>query len=443
MPVNLRPSGNRPSSHLPARTKRSPSAIRRQAASAEHDREIGDVVVEHRRDGQDHARVRARRQVGGLQADAVDGADLELGQQLDLRGRQAAMPWLAAPRIRSATGASAAALSGASQTLWTTNSFSSASSTNGRWTPMAAISTGIFPPRCWPGASSRHPPRGPGRWAAIRSCRGTSVGSWRLECGRSAILRRARPAIHAAGLERPDDALDRPDRDPALPPRVGCASGRSAWSRWGGSLFGAPAFRRTSPAPAAMAPRAGQARGRRAAARRPAAPLPAKAAARLRRGHPAEREDGAGRPRALREQREAVAAYYASLHVGALPRGALRRAGAGPAGRRPLGDRRCGARHRRLRDLPCRCRGRHRAELSVSRRPIRRLHRTAALLWKAGARRNDPLDVMAEIAQRLEDEEIRALALYFARVRPPPAALSSPIPAEPIPPPPAAPSVPD
>jgi cytochrome c553 len=64
-------------------------------------------------------------------------------------------------------------------------------------------------------------------------------------------------------------------------------------------------------------------------------------------------------------------------------------------------------------------------------------------MWKAGERRNDPLDVMAEIARRLEEDEIRALALYFARVRPPSAALSSPIPEEPIPPPPAAPSVPD
>lgn len=61
------------------------------------------------------------------------------------------------------------------------------------------------------------------------------------------------------------------------------------------------------------------------------------------------------------------------------------------------------------------------------------------LLWKAGERQNDPLDVMAEIAERLEEEEIRALAVYFARVRPSPAALSSPIPAEPIPPPPEAP----
>ena len=65
------------------------------------------------------------------------------------------------------------------------------------------------------------------------------------------------------------------------------------------------------------------------------------------------------------------------------------------------------------------------------------------LQWKAGDRRNDPLNVMAEIAERLEDEEIRALALYFARVRPPPAVLSSPIPAEPIPPPPEAPSLPE
>lgn len=65
------------------------------------------------------------------------------------------------------------------------------------------------------------------------------------------------------------------------------------------------------------------------------------------------------------------------------------------------------------------------------------------LLWKAGIRRNDPLEVMAEIARRLDDAEIRALALYFARVRPPPAALSSPIPEEPIPPPPEAPAVSD
>jgi cytochrome c553 len=63
--------------------------------------------------------------------------------------------------------------------------------------------------------------------------------------------------------------------------------------------------------------------------------------------------------------------------------------------------------------------------------------------WKQGTRRNDPLDVMAEIAERLSDEEIRALALYFARVRPPSESLSSPIPAEPIPPPPETPSVPD
>lgn len=65
------------------------------------------------------------------------------------------------------------------------------------------------------------------------------------------------------------------------------------------------------------------------------------------------------------------------------------------------------------------------------------------LLWKAGIRRNDPLEVMAEIAERLEEEEILALALYFARIRPPPAALSSPIPEEPIPPPPEVPAVSD
>jgi cytochrome c553 len=63
--------------------------------------------------------------------------------------------------------------------------------------------------------------------------------------------------------------------------------------------------------------------------------------------------------------------------------------------------------------------------------------------WKQGARRNDPLDVMAEIAERLSGEEIQALALYFARVRPPSGDVSSPIPEEPIPPPPETPSVPD
>jgi cytochrome c553 len=63
--------------------------------------------------------------------------------------------------------------------------------------------------------------------------------------------------------------------------------------------------------------------------------------------------------------------------------------------------------------------------------------------WKQGTRSNDPLDVMAEIAERLSDEEIRAVALYFARVRPPSESLSSPIPAEPIPPPPETPSIAD
>ncbi len=54
------------------------------------------------------------------------------------------------PRMRSATGASAAALSGASMTLWTVNSRSSVSSTNGRCGPVTAISTDMFPPslRC-------------------------------------------------------------------------------------------------------------------------------------------------------------------------------------------------------------------------------------------------------------------------------------------------------
>lgn len=63
---------------------------------------------------------------------------------------------------------------------------------------------------------------------------------------------------------------------------------------------------------------------------------------------------------------------------------------------------------------------------------------TAAQLqaWRQGTRRNDPLDVMAEIAEALTEDEIAALALYFARVRPAPAVVASPEPEEPIPPPP-------
>lgn len=63
--------------------------------------------------------------------------------------------------------------------------------------------------------------------------------------------------------------------------------------------------------------------------------------------------------------------------------------------------------------------------------------------WQVRKRRNDPLDVMAEIAKALNDEEIRGLALYFARVRPAPSVVSSAIPAEPIAPPPDAPGLSD
>jgi len=52
-------------------------------------------------------------------------------------------------------------------------------------------------------------------------------------------------------------------------------------------------------------------------------------------------------------------------------------------------------------------------------------------LWQQGMRRNDPLAVMADIAKALTDEEIRALALYFARVRLPSTAINDLTPAEP------------
>lgn len=40
-------------------------------------------------------------------------------------------------------------------------------------------------------------------------------------------------------------------------------------------------------------------------------------------------------------------------------------------------------------------------------------------LWQGGIRRNDPLDVMADIAMRLSQQDIRAVSLYFETVRPP------------------------
>jgi cytochrome c553 len=40
------------------------------------------------------------------------------------------------------------------------------------------------------------------------------------------------------------------------------------------------------------------------------------------------------------------------------------------------------------------------------------------LLWKAGERGGDPLNVMARIAQAMTEEQIRAVALYYSAVRP-------------------------
>jgi cytochrome c553 len=143
------------------------------------------------------------------------------------------------------------------------------------------------------------------------------------------------------------------------------------------------------------------------------------------------------------EQREAAAAYYASLHTVPYPEAPyasptlIQRGGILSA----IGDmeREIGA-----------CEICH-ADAGVGIAPSfpylagQYADYTARQLrsWKQGTRRNDPLDVMAEIAERLSDEEIRALALYFARVRPPSGKVSSPIPAEPIPPPPETPLLPD
>jgi cytochrome c553 len=39
-------------------------------------------------------------------------------------------------------------------------------------------------------------------------------------------------------------------------------------------------------------------------------------------------------------------------------------------------------------------------------------------LWKQGVRRNDPLGVMADIAEAMDDDDIRAVALYYEWLRP-------------------------
>jgi cytochrome c553 len=39
-------------------------------------------------------------------------------------------------------------------------------------------------------------------------------------------------------------------------------------------------------------------------------------------------------------------------------------------------------------------------------------------LWREGVRRNDPLGVMAAIARRMSDDQIRAVSLYFEAARP-------------------------
>lgn len=46
--------------------------------------------------------------------------------------------------------------------------------------------------------------------------------------------------------------------------------------------------------------------------------------------------------------------------------------------------------------------------------------------WQQGVRRNDPLGVMATVAKAMTPEDIRATALYFESVRPPPAAAAGP-----------------
>lgn len=55
------------------------------------------------------------------------------------------------------------------------------------------------------------------------------------------------------------------------------------------------------------------------------------------------------------------------------------------------------------------------------------------LLWKDGFRRNDPLDAMREIASAMTEEEIRAVAAYFGRVRPALGSINRAEPDEPIP----------
>ena len=88
LPENL--CGRRhPALEPPARPH---EAVRRDDPAAgghrEDDGEIGHIVVEHGRGGHDDAPLPGEREIGRLEADAHDGADLELRQRPDHLGRQ-------------------------------------------------------------------------------------------------------------------------------------------------------------------------------------------------------------------------------------------------------------------------------------------------------------------------------------------------------------------
>ena len=116
------------------------------------------------------------------------------------------------------------------------------------------------------------------------------------------------------------------------------------------------------------------------------------------------------------QQMQDVAAYYAS----AMRRYRLRRmhdvyvlqiGGA-------IAASECRARRARLQWLSWR---RRRAAHRLStrpRRPIRHLHAHQLALWKTGRRGGDPMDIMELIAKAMTDEQIDAVARYYAAVKP-------------------------
>ena len=164
LPENLCAGAIRPCSQRPARTKRSASTIRRQAQSARitprsatSSYSTGVVVTTMPRS------LAALRSVVSSPTPMIAQIS-RFGSASIMSADSPDMALVIAPRTRPATGRTAAIRSASSHTLCTVNSCSSASSTNGRCTPIAAISTDILPPSAARIPAPDVPTRGPSSW---------------------------------------------------------------------------------------------------------------------------------------------------------------------------------------------------------------------------------------------------------------------------------------